>query len=205
MSKDDFQLKDNTQSSDGRSEAETRLNTEALQSLNDDSWRGSENSSANSGLELPNLTIGNDGFVQGDNPGDIRAQIEGSKEAVEEAADLGAAVKSGDAQDIQNVLAGVKTPEDYQQLQQSVEELNKNAPDGTKYKVSKDNDGNPVFRAVSKEPIEGANQDEVWSLTVTPDSSEAYHSTFGIVPRTEVEPDEALNAIQGKDDHSPWR
>ena len=111
------------------------------------------------------------------------------------------AVESGEIKDIQKVLAGVKSPEDYENLKKVVETLNDGAPSGVTYKLTMDKNQNPQLEIDSKgfNPNFGGRGSTADEITITADSAKAVHRTgFGIVPQNDVDPDRALDRVQKK-------
>lgn len=122
---------------------------------------------------------------------------------------LSAAVKSGSVEDIQKVMAGIDSPEKFSQLQESVEALNKNAPEGVKYQVAEQHPmiyktgefGTPVLTVSSSEPKPsfGPHQSESWTVKIGAEIEKGYHHTPGVFQGGwPTDPQHALDKIQKK-------
>lgn len=127
-------------------------------------------------------------------------EVEGQNESLDSR--LGTEIKHGDVADVQDVLGDVKSPEDYKQLQETVRELDRNAPEGVSYDVAKDENGRPVLEISYKDYNEnfGPKAFSKYDITIAENSAMATQSTtWGIVPRTKVDPQLALDKVQAQE------
>lgn len=139
MSTDQFNNSDQIVVADSKEEGRNRLSDEAFESLSFGNGapadgKGTVNEKP---LGLPELTFS------------------GTEKPVEQEqldTELGNAVKSGTVEDIQKVMKSIDTAQEYATLQQSVEKLNQNAPEGIEYELAQSSSGQPILTLSKSKP-----------------------------------------------------
>ncbi len=162
-----------------------------------------KDSSVPQGL-LPKFELFDKGLQNGKALENLPPPPENCRELVR---DLGKALLSGDATQIQKILKGVKTAEDMKNLQDAVDYLNKTSKD---VKISLSNDHNPGFEPKPVIKIHSSDYtpnigcgsgNSSYDVRITSDEASAvYNSGMGFVPTRDkpVDTKEALKSIKGK-------